>query len=178
MTDYEYRRDGWPLCPRCGEDELWSAVAIFSMADPLGDLRCYNCNWEGRVPMKPIDLSEFVPPTATEFVEGLRAAGLIAIGADWGAKPPSTNVELMFIGPIKNYAGIVFEGPALGPQGKMNLRVVFPTRDRRKARRVSRLSGLRFRKASDGTFTFGDGRRNVENEVRRQPEERKPPAGP
>ena len=24
MIEQKYRDDGWPLCPQCGEDELWS----------------------------------------------------------------------------------------------------------------------------------------------------------
>jgi hypothetical protein len=45
----ESRADGWPLCPRCGEDELWSAgdetdqsfkPTIESIAG------CYMCGWE------------------------------------------------------------------------------------------------------------------------------------
>jgi hypothetical protein len=46
--DPEYRADGWPLCPRCGEDELWSAAVP---ADAGGDLQCYECRWAGRVPV-------------------------------------------------------------------------------------------------------------------------------
>lgn len=48
----EYRADGWPLCPSCGEDELWSPL----LPDPIDSkppisayiaagLRCYRCNW-------------------------------------------------------------------------------------------------------------------------------------
>jgi hypothetical protein len=55
MADvYEYRRDGWPLCPSCGEDELadlnmrhWPANTT---ADPLAELTCYACRWVGTVP--------------------------------------------------------------------------------------------------------------------------------
>lgn len=48
----EFRPDGWPLCPRCGEDELYS---LFLCADidkkPTQEeliadgLRCYSCHW-------------------------------------------------------------------------------------------------------------------------------------
>ena len=48
----EYRADGWPLCPCCGEDELWSALNWNGEGDrpPLSDyiaagLVCYYCNW-------------------------------------------------------------------------------------------------------------------------------------
>lgn len=48
----EYRADGWPLCPWCGEDELWSNF-MEKPPDYTGtleqylacELRCYLCNW-------------------------------------------------------------------------------------------------------------------------------------
>lgn len=53
----EYRADGWPLCPECGEDELadlsvrdWPAQSF--KADPGAELRCYRCGWEGTVPLQ------------------------------------------------------------------------------------------------------------------------------
>jgi len=56
MSSYytEYRPDGWPLCPQCGEDELWSKVMIAWMGQgerPTmqqcveGEMTCYACNW-------------------------------------------------------------------------------------------------------------------------------------
>lgn len=57
----EYRRDGWPLCPRCGEDELASQVrhqpggfkwAPITPADPMA---CLFCCWEGRVPLRVVE---------------------------------------------------------------------------------------------------------------------------
>lgn len=30
----EYRKDGWPLCPKCGEDELVSALCILATSVP------------------------------------------------------------------------------------------------------------------------------------------------
>jgi len=47
--DYEYRKDGWPFCPRCGEDELWSAKIP---AQPTDALSCYRCQWTGVVPKR------------------------------------------------------------------------------------------------------------------------------
>lgn len=55
----EFRKDGWPLCPRCEEDELYSlylmtshgiARQITEEEIPLLELlgypfRCYHCNW-------------------------------------------------------------------------------------------------------------------------------------
>lgn len=38
-----YRDDGWPLCPRCGEDELYSLATYASIETIAG---CYRC---GRV---------------------------------------------------------------------------------------------------------------------------------
>ncbi|HEV8474577.1 MAG TPA: hypothetical protein VGR82_17500 [Methylomirabilota bacterium] len=42
----EYRADGWPLCPRCGDDELWSREVPVSASD---ELTCYLCGWRGYV---------------------------------------------------------------------------------------------------------------------------------
>jgi predicted RNA-binding Zn-ribbon protein involved in translation (DUF1610 family) len=39
-----YRADGWPLCPQCGEDELWSRAIP---ARPTDELTCYLCGWHG-----------------------------------------------------------------------------------------------------------------------------------
>ena len=44
-----YRADGWPLCPRCGEDELFSMQFPAKASDPLA---CYRCDWAGHVPLK------------------------------------------------------------------------------------------------------------------------------
>lgn len=49
-TTPRYRRDGWPLCPRCGDDELMS-MAIPARADSV--LQCLNCSWRGFVPPAP-----------------------------------------------------------------------------------------------------------------------------
>jgi len=51
-----FRSDGWPLCPRCGEDELYSLVMLLwngegerpSIQDCIaGEMRCYLCSWVG-----------------------------------------------------------------------------------------------------------------------------------
>jgi hypothetical protein len=39
----EFRADGWPLCPRCGEDELWSNAIQPTIETIVG---CYFCRWE------------------------------------------------------------------------------------------------------------------------------------
>jgi len=48
----EYRADGWPLCPQCEEDELYSLLQWDGIKErpPLAEwiaagLRCYRCNW-------------------------------------------------------------------------------------------------------------------------------------
>jgi len=48
----EHREDGWPLCPACGEDELYSLDFPASIDTISG---CYNCGW-----------------TAEEFLLGFR----------------------------------------------------------------------------------------------------------
>lgn len=51
-----YRADGWPLCPQCGEDELYSLINSIPYVmehghnPPLQDyldagLVCYQCGW-------------------------------------------------------------------------------------------------------------------------------------
>lgn len=48
----EHRTDGWPLCPRCEEDELWSLLQWNGEGErpPLqayidAGLTCYLCQW-------------------------------------------------------------------------------------------------------------------------------------
>lgn len=48
-----YRADGWPLCPRCGEDELWSPLVWGGRGERptveaylAAGVRCYRCGWE------------------------------------------------------------------------------------------------------------------------------------
>lgn len=54
----EYRQDGWPYCPCCEEDELYSLLMIGydgkgeqpTLEDCFKDeFRCYRCNWSGRI---------------------------------------------------------------------------------------------------------------------------------
>jgi hypothetical protein len=49
------RPDGWPLCPVCGEDELWSPLSWDGTGEkpPIAayeaaGLTCYRCNWKSR----------------------------------------------------------------------------------------------------------------------------------
>jgi hypothetical protein len=51
----KYRKDGWPLCPQCGEDELWDPLSWERPADATARLKCYSCDFDGRVPEKPRD---------------------------------------------------------------------------------------------------------------------------
>ncbi len=52
VDEARHRRDGWPLCPRCGEDELMSQVpvSISIKAQPTDRMKCLRCAWEGVVP--------------------------------------------------------------------------------------------------------------------------------
>lgn len=36
------RSDGWPMCPLCGEDELYSLAIPATIETIVG---CYRCNW-------------------------------------------------------------------------------------------------------------------------------------
>src|SRR5262249_23757670 len=55
---YATRQDGWPLCPRCGEDELWSSFAWNGDGErpPMqawldAGLTCYQCGWSNIDPI-------------------------------------------------------------------------------------------------------------------------------
>lgn len=48
------RADGWPLCPQCGEDEVWSTFrpsppdyrgTLEQYLSETATLRCYRCGW-------------------------------------------------------------------------------------------------------------------------------------
>lgn len=50
----EFRKDGWPLCPACGEEELWSGLMMRwdgegerpTLDECLAqDFGCYACGW-------------------------------------------------------------------------------------------------------------------------------------
>ena len=50
----EFRKDGWPLCPQCGEEELYSGAGMAyngqgerpTLAqDYFSGFTCYKCNW-------------------------------------------------------------------------------------------------------------------------------------
>lgn len=54
MTYKEYRKDGWPLCPQCGDDELYSKEMLAWTGKGerptleqcvAGEMACYKCNW-------------------------------------------------------------------------------------------------------------------------------------
>ncbi len=53
IMEFERRQDGWPLCPHCGEDELWSPL-IWDGEDErpsidaytAAGLSCYYCGWK------------------------------------------------------------------------------------------------------------------------------------
>lgn len=59
MTYTEFRKDGWPLCPCCGEDELFSSAMMNWNGDgerPTlqqcldNTMICYRCGWDSRQP--------------------------------------------------------------------------------------------------------------------------------
>jgi hypothetical protein len=45
-----FKDDGWPLCPGCGDDELWSP-AVPATVDTIAS--CLNCNWRPGSPVAP-----------------------------------------------------------------------------------------------------------------------------
>lgn len=57
-----YRRDGWPFCPQCGEDELASDRAaetrkidgVLSCREPkpTDPMTCLRCGWRGCLPTR------------------------------------------------------------------------------------------------------------------------------
>ena len=55
---YETRNDGWPLCPVCGEDELYSLFYWDGEGErpPMqawldGPLSCYRCGYDSTRPV-------------------------------------------------------------------------------------------------------------------------------
>ena len=53
----EFRKDGWPLCPLCGEDEVASPLMWTGDADRptleeflASRLRCMWCGWDAEKP--------------------------------------------------------------------------------------------------------------------------------
>lgn len=42
MAFKEFRADGWPLCPKCGDDELFSLSVPATIETIEG---CYFCRW-------------------------------------------------------------------------------------------------------------------------------------
>jgi hypothetical protein len=58
----EFREDGWPLCPACGEDELFGTLITARpgsgpLASPeeifAGGFKCYACGWESETKSAP-----------------------------------------------------------------------------------------------------------------------------
>lgn len=56
-TQYkEFRKDGWPFCPNCEDDELWSPGLLdyYSRTGEMPSinwciddgLQCYRCQWQ------------------------------------------------------------------------------------------------------------------------------------
>ena len=51
LESLRFRQDGWPLCPRCGEDELMS---LEIEPKPTDWLKCLACGWSGELPPKGV----------------------------------------------------------------------------------------------------------------------------
>lgn len=68
----EYRKDGWPLCPRCEDDELYSFMMIRYNGQGeqptleqcfTDEFRCYHCNWQGRIqPQSAVAVESILSP--------------------------------------------------------------------------------------------------------------------
>ena len=44
------RKDGWPLCPNCGADELYTCINSLDPRDHYKEIfRCCYCPWIGRI---------------------------------------------------------------------------------------------------------------------------------
>lgn len=50
----QFREDGWPLCPQCGEDELFSLLRWDGGPKPElakfveAGMECYRCHWRNQ----------------------------------------------------------------------------------------------------------------------------------
>lgn len=58
----DFRQDGWPYCPRCTNDELWSSVMMEWMGEEprptlaecfAGEFTCYACGWKSSARIEP-----------------------------------------------------------------------------------------------------------------------------
>lgn len=50
FSPYTFRKDGWPMCPKCGEDELWTSANSNKLEDHFArEFRCYYCSWHGEL---------------------------------------------------------------------------------------------------------------------------------
>ena len=59
LDPHEFRADGWPLCPVCGEDEVYSLIwndgPRPSMDEFMaGALACYRCTWKKPAQPQPL----------------------------------------------------------------------------------------------------------------------------
>lgn len=57
----DFRQDGWPLCPFCKEDELYSVLMLKCTSDAdrptilqcmRNVMRCYRCSWASDSPLR------------------------------------------------------------------------------------------------------------------------------
>lgn len=50
----KFRKDGWPYCPQCEEDELYS-LSVPATAETI--IGCYICGWTPRCPTPAVRVS-------------------------------------------------------------------------------------------------------------------------
>jgi hypothetical protein len=51
----KYCADGWPLCPQCGHNKLYS---LDLPPYPTDELTCDMCHWRGFVPAQAVNYSK------------------------------------------------------------------------------------------------------------------------
>ncbi len=73
---FSFRQDGWPFCPSCHQDELYSTIMMaWDGQEPrptleecmAGELKCYACQWSNKQPAAGLK-EEYVYGTAGSLV--------------------------------------------------------------------------------------------------------------
>jgi hypothetical protein len=89
----EIRADGWPLCPQCEEDELYSALmlAYDGKGEPpslekclANEMCCYLCDWSSNLVFpacfncgKLFEADEWRSPAGKQYIHCLSCRGLL-----------------------------------------------------------------------------------------------------